>query len=441
MYTNQFLNWGWDADATPPTQLRRVRSLVCACIAVILLVLPFIARAVQWGIPIRLFLLGSVLGLACASLLLLRRRLFALSLHSLALAIFLGGFNQYVTVGGLSSGAVTWWLIVALMSSLFGGLRAGLCWAVISLSIGLFLFTLEARGMVFDNLTPPEARNVQRVLIMVGEFLALGAVMVAYHTQIEGSERALKERNEQLQKQVQRAENAEAVALEAAAAKSRFLANMTHELRTPLNSILGFTKRVMGQLEGKIEPRQFDALKMVAGNGDQMLMLVGDLLDLSQLESDRMALSRGLIDLREMLNVLTPRLRLTAQRCNLDLELDAVPEAFIQGDVSQIKRVIETVVGHALQYCPSGAVRVRADVQEGQWCMQARCENLSFDEQHLERIFDRYHHLHSTCERPIVVSGLAMALARELAELHAGSLIVQNETGAGVCYRLTLPTQ
>ena len=440
MNNNQFLNWGWN-HSTPTAQLRRVRALVCACFVVIAVALPFLLRSIHWGITLRIVLIGSALALACFALYQLRRHRYGISLHSLALGVYFGGLNQYLTLAGLQSGAVTWWLITTLMAGLLGGLRAGLLWAGLGLLTGLALFYLETHGVAFPNLTPLESRNVQRVMIMVAEFSALAAVMVAYLTQIEGSERAPKDRNEQLQDQVHRAEIAEAEALEADAAKSRFLANMTHELRTPLNSILGFTHRVMNQLEGEIDPRQFDALKTVADNGDQMLKLVTDLLDLSHIDAGKMEMSRGLIDLREMLNVLTPRLRLTAERCGLKLELEPLPEAFTHGDVSQIKRAIETVVGHALQYCPQGSVIVRAEVIQDQWCMHACCRSLMFEDEHLERIFDRYHHLHSACDRPIVVSGLAMVLARELAELHAGSLIVHNAPGVGACYRLTLPTQ
>ena len=399
------------------------------------------ARSIQWGLSTRIILIGAAIALAMVALGLLRRGRFNFSVHCMAAGVYLAGLNQYITVGGLESGAVTWWLIVPLIGGLFSGLRAGLLWTVVPLATGLFLFYLETHGTEFPNLTPPESRNVQRVLIMVGEFVTLAIVMAAYLTQIEGSERALRDRNELLQEQVTRAEIAEAEALEAGAAKSRFLANMTHELRTPLNSILGFTHRVMNQLQDKIEPRQFDALQTVADNGDQMLKLVSDLLDLSHLDSGRLEMSRGLIDLREMLNVLTPRLRLTAERCGLGLEFGPLPEAFTLGDVSQIKRAIESVVGHALQYCPEGRVMVQVECNDGQWCMQVSCDSLQFSDEHLERIFDRYHHLHSACDRPIVVSGLAMVLARELAELHAGSLMVENEPGAGVRYRLTLPNQ
>ncbi len=441
MQKNHFLNWGWSVADTPAPQLRRVRSLVCACFALIVVALPFMARSIQWGLSTRIILIGSAIVLGCLALILLRRRYYVLSVHCLALGVYLAGVNQYITVGGMESGAVTWWMIVPLVGGLLSGLNAGVIWALICLSTGLILFYLETHGVPFPNLTPPESRNVQRVMIMVGEFFALVAVMVAYLTQIEGSERALRRRNEQLLTQVQRAEAAEASALEAADAKGRFLANMTHELRTPLNSILGFTNRVMNQLEGRIEPRQFEALKMVSDSGDQMLKLVSDLLDLSDLDAGRLEMSHGLIDLQEMLNVLEPRLRLHAQRSGLTLEFEAMPEAFTQGDVSHIKRVIETTIGHALQYCSEGTVRVQVRVEQGQWQMEVHCERMALDEGQLQRIFDRYHHLHSAGDRPAVVSGLAMVLARELAELHAGSLTVQNKTGSGVVYTLTLPNQ
>lgn len=441
MSANSFLNWGWDVTTTPPHQLRRVRSLAFASLALILVGLPFLARSIQWGLSLRIILLGSAICLALLALGLLRRGWFRPSVHCMALGVYLGGVNQCVTVGGMvESGAVAWWLIVALIGGLLGGVRTGVFWAGFSMVTGLTLFYFESRGYHFPNLTPPHARGIQQVMMLVGEFAALVAVMVAYLTQIETSERNLEQKNEDLQQQVQRAEQAEAEALDANAAKSRFLANMTHELRTPLNSILGFNHRVMNQLQGKIEPRQLDALKIVDENGEQMLRLVTDLLDLSHLDAGKLEFSRGLIDLREMVSVLVPRLRLHAHRHNLELLVEPLPEAFTRGDVSQIKRTIETVVGHGLQYCPEHSVVVCAEVnEENFWVLQVQCKKLVFEPDHLQRIFDRFHHLHSVSGRPVIVSGLAMVLAREFAELHGGGLQVHSDADRGTLYNLTLP--
>ena len=444
MFTSSFLNWGWDAQTTHPRQLRRVRSLAGASLVLILVGLPFLARSIQWGISLRILLLGSAVCLALLALAMLRRGWFTPSVHCLAAGVYLGGVNQYVTVGGMESGAVAWWLIVALIGGLLLGVRAGVFWALVSLATGLCLFYFESRGFAFPNLTPPPARGIQRVMMMVGEFVALVAVMVAYLTQIESSERSLEQKNKDLQQQVLRAERAEAEALDANAAKSRFLANMTHELRTPLNSILGFNHRVMNQLQGQIGPRQYDALQMVADSGEQMLKLVTDMLDLSHLDAGKLEFSRGLIDLREMVNVLVPRLRLHAHRHHLQLLVEPLPEAFTQGDVSQLRRSIETVVGHALQYCPQDAVVVSAVVSaevtgQNRWQLQVRCKKLVFEMEHPQRIFDRFHHLHSVSGRPIIVSGLAMVLAREFAELHGGTLQVQSDAVAGTLYDLMLP--
>ena len=73
MFTSSFLNWGWDAQTTHPRQLRRVRSLAGASLVLILVGLPFLARSIQWGISLRILLLGSAVCLALLALAMLRR--------------------------------------------------------------------------------------------------------------------------------------------------------------------------------------------------------------------------------------------------------------------------------------------------------------------------------------------------------------------------------
>jgi len=445
MTFNQFLNWGWDPAATDPRQMRRVRTLVSACLLLILIGIPFIARAIQWDLPIRQAFLGTAVSFGLLALWLLRVQRFTLSVHSLAFGVYLGGLNQYLTVGGLESGAVAWWLIVPLIGGLLMGLRTGLVWIVIALLSSLILFYLETHGHTFPNLTPPEARNAQRVVLVVGEFLAVLILMTAYLTQIETSERNLAQKNASLQQQVARAESAEAAAVEASAAKTRFLANMTHELRTPLNSILGFSRRVSQQLDAQLNERQRDGLQLVVDNGEQMLRLVSDLLELSELEAGKLQLGRSAMNLRETVSLLLPDMQRKAGQFGLDVVADApLPEVLIHGDLSRLKRALETLLRHAVQYCPQGVIRVSGQISgqavaEQRWVMRVHCEQLCFNDEQLQRIFDRYDHLHSLSERPDLVSGLAMVLAREFVRRHGGDLQVSPHPQRGILYQLTLP--
>jgi len=441
MTLNRFLNWGWDPATTDPQQMRRVRTLVSACLLLVLIGIPFIARAIQWDLPIRITLIGTGIALGVAALGLLWVRRFTLSVHSMALGVYLGGLNQYITVGGMDSGAVAWWLIVPLIGGLLKGLRTGFVWVAICLLSSVILFYLENHGHTFPNLTPPEARNVQRVVQLVGEFLAVLVLMTAYLTQIETSERGLAQKNASLQQQVARAESAEAAAVAAAEAKTRFLANMTHELRTPLNAILGFSRRVSQQLDAQLNERQRDGLQLVVDNGEQMLRLVADLLELSDLEAGKLQLGRSAMDLRETVNLLLPDMQRKATQFGLDVMVETpLPEVLIHGDLSRLKRALETVLRHAVQYCPQGTIQVTGQiVGDATWMMQVHCQQLCFNDDQLQRIFDRYDHLHSLSERPDLVSGLAMVLAREFVRRHGGDLQVSQHPQQGTLYQLSLP--
>lgn len=444
MSIDHFLNWGWDPSATKPSQLRRVRTLVSACLLLIMVGIPFVLRAIQWELPTRIAFISLAMGSGVLALVLLRWRHFTPAVHCMALGVYLAGLNQYLTVGGLASGAVAWWLLVPLIGGLLKGLRTGLFWVAITLLSSLVLFYLETQGHSFPNLTPPGSRNAQSVVQLLGEFFAVVILMVAYLTQIETSERSLAQKNASLQEQVLRAEVAEAEALKASAAKTRFLANMTHELRTPLNSILGFSRRLLNQLDQQLDERQRGGLQLVVGNGDQMLRLVSDLLELSRLETDALELGRSPVDLQETIALLLPDLEQRCQQFGLSLMLESNAEALTYGDVSRLKYACSIVLLHAAQYCPTGNLRVSAVVSDseapgGQWQLTVDCEQLFFTEEQRQRIFDRYDHLHSLSGRVDQVSGLGMVLAREMLRLHGGEVAVEPYGSTGTRYRLVLP--
>jgi len=440
MKLQQFLNWGWDEQQTPPYQMRRVRTLTAASLILILVALFFFVRAWLWWIPLRVSLIGAAIVCGGVALVAVRWRRYSTGVHLVALGIYIGGLNQCVTLGGMESGAVAWWLIVPLMSGLMLGARAGLGWLLVCLCSVLGAQVLEARGVVFPNMTPDEFHFSQSLMITLAQFIALGVIMIAYLAQIEIFERRLEQRNQELVQQVQRAEAAEQAALVAVATKTRFLANMSHELRTPLNAILGFTQRILRQLQGQVDERQYSALQMVEQNGEQMLQLMTDLLDLSRLDAGRLELSRGLIDLREMVNLLVPRHRPTAERFHLQLEVTALSPAFMEGDISKLQRALESVLLHALQYAPTGKVQIQASLTaESIWSFEVHCDQLQFSEEQTRRLFDPTDHLHSASGRAVIVSGLALLLARELVQMHGGNLELNSQPGAGTRYQIRLP--
>lgn len=436
---NRFLCWGWDTEGVSHQQLRRVRTLTTACLLLILIGIPFIARAIQWQIPIRLLLLCSAMACGVLALVLLRAKYYQISVHLMAFGVFLGGLNQYVTVGGMQSGAIAWWMIVPLIGGLLLGLRAGLLWAVIALLSALVLYSFEISGVVFANLTPPEYRHFQLIIQLVGEFLALGVLMSAYLTQIETSERSLAQQNQSLQREVARAEQAEAEAVQAVQAKTRFLANMSHELRTPLNSILGFSQRLANQAD-QLGGRHKEALDHVVDNGNQMLNLVSDLLDLSQVDAQSLTISRAPVDLRETIHLIVVDLKKAAAKEGLEVVEQDWPQIIITGDVSRLKRALQTLSFHALQYCPSGTIEVGSTIDaQNNFILDLVCRDLYFSQQEQERIFDRYNHLHSLSDRKPMVSGLAMVLARELIQLHGGTMDVTSTPEQGTQYQVRVP--
>ncbi len=222
--------------------------------------------------------------------------------------------------------------------------------------------------------------------------------------------------------------------------KNQFFANISHELRTPLSLVLSPLESILEAQAGDLSDGLGAQLVGVHRNALVLLKLIDDLLDLSKLEDTRMRLRLSRFDLASLATRIVDTAGPLADRKQIDLSLRIDDRAQIEADEEKIERVLINLIGNALKFTdPGRRIEVRVgQVAEHAWVAVVD-EGIGIPENQLGAIFERFHQVDASITRRMGGSGIGLALARELTELHAGRIEVESSLGAGATFTVHLP--
>ena len=234
------------------------------------------------------------------------------------------------------------------------------------------------------------------------------------------------------------------------AVKSRFFANVSHELRTPLTLLLGPVKDALDPQNEHALDRLRRHLPLMARNGDRLLTLIGQLLDLAKLEGGGMHLQARELDLVVFAGALTDGFAGRAEQLGLSLVFDGGGRPLpVWADADKLEKVVVNLVSNAVKFTPEGGkVRVRVGYRRSTEGERARDGFAELSVQDtgpgippgdLQHIFDRFHQVDGSTTRAHEGTGIGLALARELVELHRGTLSVESTEGFGSTFTVRLP--
>lgn len=219
--------------------------------------------------------------------------------------------------------------------------------------------------------------------------------------------------------------------------KSEFFANISHELRTPLTLILSPVDELLGNLRSGAER---DALKVVRRNAARLLRMIDDLLDLARLEAGGLRLRVTQVDVKQLAEQVTGNAFPTATARGVELSFSSKGQsAQIFGDPHRLEIIVTNLIGNAMKFTPKGGqiqVSVAQDSTGATIAVRDTGPGIPLHEQ--ERIFQRFHQVEGSERRKQGGAGIGLALARELAALHGGSLTVESEPGEGSVFTLRL---
>ena len=251
---------------------------------------------------------------------------------------------------------------------------------------------------------------------------------------------------------IKRQENELALQLEKAEAeklremdqlKSNFFANISHEFRTPLTLILSPLDQM---INGSFKGNRDKYFKIMHRNGKRLLGLVNQLLDLSRLESGKMALQQKEGNLSNFLRAIAYSFESLADRKQIDYTVD-IPEqpVFTSFDRDKLEKIVANLLSNAFKFTPEeNSIEVKADFTErgGKWAcrLEVNDTGIGIPADQLPHIFDRFYSV-SESELETGSSGIGLALTKELIMLHGGDIQVDSKEGKGSKFVVNLQLQ
>jgi signal transduction histidine kinase len=225
--------------------------------------------------------------------------------------------------------------------------------------------------------------------------------------------------------------------------KSEFLANMSHELRTPLNAVIGFSEVLIEKMFGEVNPKQEEYLQDILSSGKHLLSLINDILDLSKIEAGRMELEAQPFDLPAALDNALTLIKERAARNSIALEVHVDPQiGEILADERKVKQVLLNLLSNAVKFTPEGGKITMSAVMNGETVAVSVADTgIGIAAEDQETVFEEFRQVGTDYARKREGTGLGLALARRLVELHGGKLSLQSELGKGATFTFTLPVR
>jgi signal transduction histidine kinase len=227
--------------------------------------------------------------------------------------------------------------------------------------------------------------------------------------------------------------------------KSSFLANMSHELRTPLNSILGFADVMIEGLDGPLTENMGNDLQLIQKNGQHLLNLINDVLDMAKIEAGRMNLVVEKFNLHDILEEITSITSPLASEKSLALfiEPDSDHEVEVMADRTRLRQVMINLVNNSIKFTDKGKIAIHAGRQNDNVLIRVKDTGIGIPPDKLEAIFQEFIQVDTSTTRKAGGTGLGLPISRRLIEMHGGRLWAESSgvNGEGSTFFVLLPIE
>ncbi len=326
--------------------------------------------------------------------------------------------------GGISSPAAAWFAAIPMMAATMAGCRAGMVWLAATLGMLIMLFVMDGpQRSIVSNLTPRQ--------LSIYAFAAVSGITVVVYSLTLIYEK-LKDR-------------ALATVLAANRAKSEFLTNISHELRTPLTAILGFTDVLLDDSENLTSSGRIKKLQTIRRNGQHLVELINDILDLSKIESGKMTVEQLPVSPARILYDVVGLLQERAEAKNLALSavLEGPFPATICTDPTRLRQILINLVGNAIKFTQAGSVTITArivtsDSVSSKLQVDVADTGIGMTNEQLARLFEPFTQADASCSRTYGGTGLGLAISRRLARMLGGDISVTSAAGLGSLFQVEI---
>ena len=222
-----------------------------------------------------------------------------------------------------------------------------------------------------------------------------------------------------------------------------FVANVSHELRTPLTAIKGYAEILSdGAVDDRATARRFTGI--IENHADRLTHLLGDLLDLSRLESDQLEVELVPCELKPLVDTSVGSVSQAAAQKQIAIHCDIPPSVKVICDPKLIEHALINLLDNAVKYTPaSGKVRIGTRPVEGSDRLAIYVEDtgIGIPSEDLGRIFERFYRVDKGRSRDLGGTGLGLSIVRHIAEVHGEQVSVQSKLGAGTTFSFELQSR
>jgi signal transduction histidine kinase/CheY-like chemotaxis protein len=224
--------------------------------------------------------------------------------------------------------------------------------------------------------------------------------------------------------------------------RDQFMANMSHEIRTPMNAIVGLTNLLT---KSPLNAQQAKYLEVIKKSGENLLVIINDILDLSKIEAGKMELEQRPFQLRSTLENVRLILNIRAEEKGVFLNeiIDSNLPDYVVGDETRFTQVITNLVGNAIKFTEKGGVTLKAEVMNID-AVNARIKfsvidtGIGIPQDKLAKIFESFSQASDDTTRKFGGTGLGLTISKQLVELHHSSLEVTSVPDVGSTFYFTV---
>ncbi|WP_169085245.1 two-component system histidine kinase PnpS [Paenibacillus sp. PL91] len=222
--------------------------------------------------------------------------------------------------------------------------------------------------------------------------------------------------------------------------RSEFVANVSHELKTPITAVKGFAETLLGgAVNDKETARSF--LQIIYDESDRLNRLIGDILELSKIESRRVPLVFSPVEVDTFVDKSIKLMESEASRKRIELSMSIEPGLYVEADEDRLRQIIMNLLSNGINYTPEGG-RVSLKVEglgDDHIRIQITDSGIGIPKKDLPRIFERFYRVDKARSRSSGGTGLGLSIVKHLVELHKGTISVSSSVGVGSTFTIELP--
>ena len=244
---------------------------------------------------------------------------------------------------------------------------------------------------------------------------------------------------------VESLQEAQTQAEAASRSKSEFLANMSHEIRTPMTAILGYAELIAGRGENApTEERRLDCVETIRRNGEHLLSIINDILDISKIEAGKMTVERIAVEPVRLIDDVVALMGVKSQAKGLRLVAEFLTPmpATLDTDAVRLRQILVNLVGNAIKFTEHGGVtlRIACDPTAERLVCEVEDTGIGLSPNALGRLFGAFEQADTSTTRRFGGTGLGLRISKRLAEMLGGDISVRSEPGKGSVFTLSIAT-